>query len=156
MLFHPKTENRLDALQARLQDAEAVTPSLMSVVIADACPRISVRQCADQASRIDRLIKAEAWTESAIALLALELSPWGIRRLVFDGGTWHCSCSDCRLPEEIADSVDSEHENLALAILSALVEAKRRRIGTRGIESSGLPLVRQPAAADTLCCDNFT
>jgi hypothetical protein len=42
MLFNPKNEDRLDRLAYQLRSAPALTPELISNVIADACTRLPV------------------------------------------------------------------------------------------------------------------
>jgi hypothetical protein len=105
--------------------------------------------------RIEQLIQAGAWTDVALVLLELELPQWQIRRIAYDAGEWHCALSRQReLPDWLDQSVETSHANLAVVILSALVDARRERpFSTR----TSVPAV---ACADTqpytrLCCDNF-
>ena len=49
-----------------------------------------------------------------------------MRRLAYDDGEWHCALSREReLPDWLDQSIDARHADLALAILSAFVEARR-------------------------------
>ena len=57
MLFYPTHEERLGRLQARLRQAQTVTPQLMSDIVAQACGRIAARSGAAPA-RVDRLIES--------------------------------------------------------------------------------------------------
>jgi len=91
MLFDPKHEGPLDALEAQLRRAHAVTPDLISNVIADACVRLPVMKRAGKAARIDQLIEAGGWDDAALALIELELPAWKLRRLVYEDGEWLCS-----------------------------------------------------------------
>ena len=61
MLFDPKHDNRLGGLEEQLRRAQAITPGLMSEVIAGACPRSAAHgrrkgqgQSADRVRRLDR------------------------------------------------------------------------------------------------------
>jgi hypothetical protein len=75
---------------------------------------------------VERLIQSGAWTDAALALIDLELPQWQIRRIAYDEGEWHCALSRQReLPEWLDQSVEARHADLALAILSAFVEAQR-------------------------------
>ena len=73
------------------------------------------------------MVEAEAWTDAALALIEMELPGWKLRRLAYEDGEWICSLSSQPyLPAQIDDTADSNHEVLALALLSAFVEARRR------------------------------
>ena len=51
---------------------------------------------------------------------------WQVRRIAYDEGEWHCALSRQReLPDWLDQSVEAHHADLALAILSAFVEAQR-------------------------------
>ena len=77
-------------------------------------------------ARIERLIQSGAWTDAALALIDLELPQWQLRRIAYDEGEWHCALSREReLPDWLDQSVEGRHADLALAILSAFVEARR-------------------------------
>ena len=100
------------------------------------------------------LIKTEAWTDAALALIALELPQWKVRRLVREDGEWICTLSrHYAIPDWLDDTTEARHEVLPLAILSALVEA-RRDLASSAACSKAVPRVgsMQGLAA---CCDNF-
>jgi hypothetical protein len=107
-----------------------------------------------KAVRIDRLIEAGAWIEAALALVELERPTWKLQRLVYDNGEWLCSLSRQRnLPIGLDDSAEAALAVLPLAVLRALVEA-RRRSGTAPETIAAVPKVR-PTSAGWICCDNF-
>src|ERR1700760_3837592 len=87
-------------LADRLRDADRVTPELFLDVVRDACRRLpSVRRTRDFA-RLEQFIQSAAWTDAALALLALEAPQWRLRHIVHDGGEWHCMLSQQRqLPD---------------------------------------------------------
>jgi hypothetical protein len=137
-----------DELAGRLHDAPAVTADLISEVVGNPSRRLPVR--------IERLIESAAWTDAALALLELELPHWQLRRLAYDDGEWHCALSRQReLPDWLDDrSVESHHADLALAILSAYVDARRasalpRRTSVPAVSRAANPLY------EPMCCDNF-
>jgi hypothetical protein len=77
-------------------------------------------------ARVEQLIRTGAWTDAALALIDLELPFWQVRRLAYDDGEWYCALSREReLPDWLDQSIEATHADLALAILSAFVEARR-------------------------------
>ena len=156
MSFDPKHEEHLGALEAQLRRAPALTPDLISKVIADACTRLLVMKRVGKAARIDQLIEAGAWSEAALALIELDLPAWKLRRLVYEDGEWLCSLSSQpNLPVALDDTADASHEVLPLAILSAFLEARRRASAMRETSLQTVPQVRRtPGYA--ICCDNFS
>jgi hypothetical protein len=137
-----------DALGYRLRDAPAVSADLISEVIGARSRRLPVR--------IERLIESAAWTDAALALLELELPNWRLRRLAYDDGEWHCALSRQReLPDWLDDgSIESHHADLAMAILSAFVDARR---WSAPASRTSVPAVSRSANAlyGPMCCDNF-
>src|SRR6267378_1497491 len=110
MLFDPKHEEHLGALDKQLRRARAITPELMSDVIAQACTRFAAHGAAVKV-RVDRLIAAEAWSDAAIALIDVELPQWKLRRLVHEDGEWSCMlCRHWQLPDWLDDTVEAGHE----------------------------------------------
>ena len=116
----------LSRLADRLRDADCVTPELFSQVIGDACWRLpSVRRTRDF-EHFQQFVQSGAWTDAALALLALETPQWRLRRIVHDAGEWHCTLSRVReLPDWLDQPVEARHGDLCLAILSAIVDVKR-------------------------------
>jgi hypothetical protein len=137
-----------DRLFDRLHEAPGVTADLISEAIGEPSRRLPVR--------IERLIESGAWTDTALALLELELPHWQLRRLAYDDGEWHCALSRQReLPDWLDDrSVESHHADLAMAILSAFADA--RRTSASAIRTS---VPATPRAVDPLYepagCENF-
>src|ERR1700730_2659520 len=142
-------------LDDRLRDAPEVTAELISEIIAKTCRRAPSLGRTGKTARIERLIRSEAWTDAALTLIDLELPQWQVRRIAYDQGEWHCALSRQReLPEWLDQSIETHHEDLSLAILSAFVEA--RRVSTPRNRTS-VPLVRRDAELPCIpvCCDNF-
>jgi hypothetical protein len=142
-------------LDDRLRDATEASVALFGEVIETACRRFpSIGQSAKTA-RIKRLIQSGAWTDAALALIDLELPLWQIRRIAYDEGEWHCALSRQReLPDWLDQSIEAHHEDLALAILSAFIEA--RRLSAPSIRPS-VPSVSPcaDAFAEIICSDNY-
>ncbi len=145
----------LDELSGRLHDASEANALLLGEVIAAACRRFPSMGQSAKSAQVERLIQAEAWTDAALALIDLELPLWQVRRIAYDEGEWHCALSRQReLPDWLDQSIEARHEDLALAILCAFVEA--RRVGAPASRTS-VPSVSP--CADTLteiaCSDNY-
>jgi hypothetical protein len=142
-------------LEDRLRDAHAVTAELLSDVISEACWRFPPVRRTEKTARIERLIKSDAWTDAALALIELELPQWQIRRIAYDDGEWHCALSRQReLPEWLAQSIEARHADLPLAILRVFIDAQR--VSSPSIRTS-VPTVPRGAnlPCEPVCCDNF-
>ena len=110
----------------RLHNAYAVTAEFLSDIISQTCRRFPSASRSGKTVRIERLIQAGAWTDAALALIDLELPQWQLRRIAYDEGEWHCALSREReLPDWLDQSAEGRHADLALAILSAFVEAQQ-------------------------------
>jgi hypothetical protein len=137
-----------------LRDAHAATAELVSQV-GEACRRFPSVGQTQKTARIERLIQSGAWTDAALALLDLELPQWQLRRIAYDDGEWYCALSREReLPEWLDQSVEARHADLALAILSAFIDAQRisapsSRTSVPSVSGDADPLY------EPVCCDNF-
>ena len=139
----------------RLRDAYAVTAEFLSDIIAETCRRFPSASQSEKTARVERLIQSGAWTDAALALIDLELPQWQVRRIAYDEGEWHCALSRQReLPEWLDQSIEARHADLALAILSAFVEAQRI---TAPSSRTSVPAVPQDANPlyEPVCIDNF-
>ena len=138
-----------------LSSANAVTPELMTEVVGAACRRFPSMGQVEKTARIERLIGSGAWTDAVLALIDLELPLWKVRRIAYDEGEWYCALSREReLPDWLDRSIEARHADLALAILSAFVEAQH--IATPSSRPS-VPAVSRDANPlyQPVCCDNF-
>jgi hypothetical protein len=118
----------------RLRDAGCVTTEFLSDIIRAACRRFPSAVQNFRSARIARLIESQAWTDAALALIDLELPQWQVRRLAHDDGEWYCALSRQReLPDWLDQSIETRHADLALAILSAFVEAQRTSSNSYGL-----------------------
>ena len=151
-LFEPDDS---DALSTRLRNADVVTTELLSEIIRGACRRFPSLGQSGKTARIERLMAAGAWMDTALALIDLELPQWQVRRITYDEGEWYCALSREReLPDWLDQSVEAHHADLPLAILSAFVD-----IGHLSAPSNrtSVPVVPREASAlyEPVCCDNF-
>jgi hypothetical protein len=140
----------------RLRDASAITVELMSDIIRGSCRRFPSQGQRGKCARVEELVRLGAWTEAALALLDLELPQWQIRRLAYDGGEWYCSLSREReLPDWLDQSIETHHTDLAVAILSAFVEAQRI---TAPASRPSVPSVTRQANVlyQPICSENFS
>jgi hypothetical protein len=116
----------LGGLGEHLRRTLEVDTHLMTEVIGTACRRYPSLDQGGKTARVEQLIRSGAWTDAALALIDLELPFWQVRRLAYDDGEWYCALSREReLPDWLDQSIEARHPDLALAILSAFVEAQR-------------------------------
>ena len=142
-------------LNDRLRNAYAVTAEFLSDIIGQTCRRFPSTSQGGKTARIERLIQSGAWTDAALALIDLELPQWQLRRIAYDEGEWHCALSREReLPDWLDQSAEGRHADLALAILSAFVEAQHI---SAPLGRPRVPTVRTIADQlyEPLCSDNF-
>jgi hypothetical protein len=120
--------------------------------IAKSCSRRPDLNRAGKIARIDAMIEAGAWTDAALALVALELPQWTLRRLCFEDGEWHCALSSHPgLPLEVDQTADGHHEVAAMAVLNALLAASNGSLG----RAPEMPLGKVLNHGTPACCDNF-
>jgi hypothetical protein len=139
----------------RLRNAYAVTAEFLSDIISQTCRRFPSTGQSARTARIERLIESGAWTDAALALIDLELPQWQLRRIAYDEGEWHCALSREReLPDWLDQSAEGRHADLALAILSAFVEAQQV---SKPLSRPSVPVVHSDASAlyEPLLSDNF-
>jgi hypothetical protein len=143
-------------LSDRLYGANAVTAELMSEIIAETCRRFPSAGQTDKTARIERLIGSGAWTDAALALIDLELPMWQVRRIAYDDGEWYCALSREReLPDWLDRSIEARHADLALAILSAFVDAQQAAAPSSRTSVPAVSRDVNPLYAP-VCCDNFS
>jgi hypothetical protein len=142
-------------LDNRLRDADAVTSELIAEVIGETCRRFPSVGQTEKTAKIERLIGSGAWTDAALALIDLELPQWQVRRIAYDEGEWYCALSREReLPDWLDRSIESRHADLALAILSAFVDAQRIAAPRSTTSVPTVPRDANPLY-EPVCCDNF-
>ena len=139
----------------RIRDACGVTAEFLADIIGATCRRFAAPGQNARTARVERLIQSQAWTDAALALLELELPQWQPRRIVYDEGEWHCALSRQReLPDWLDQSIEGRHADLALAILSAFVEAERTSVTASRTSVPAVPQDANPMYEPVLC-DNL-
>ena len=149
-----ETQNPAE-LGDRLRTADAVTADIMSDVIGQVCRRFPSPGQSEKSYRLERMLESGAWTDAALALIDLELPQWQLRRIAYDEGEWYCALSRQReLPDWLDSAIEGRHADLALAMLSAFIEAQRVSTST---SRTSVPAVRQDASAlyEPVLCDNL-
>ena len=139
----------------QLRNAGYVTAKFLADIVHATGRRLPSANPNAKAARVERLILAQAWTDAALALIDLELPQWQVRRLVYDEGEWHCALSRQReLPDWLDQSIETRHGDLALAILTAFVEAQRASAPS---SRTSVPAVPRHANSlyEPVCSDNF-
>ena len=142
------------ALGEKLRAADEMTPELMAEILNVTRRRVLLRGHRAKLLRLKELIDGRAWTDAALVLIELELPLWQIRRIAYDVAEWHCALSRQReLPDWLDQSIEARHPNLALAILTAFVEAQR----AMPLSRPGVPVLPREPDPDgiPLCCENF-
>jgi hypothetical protein len=150
------SEQRTPAdLGDQLRNAGYVTAELLTDIIRATARRLPSAKQNARAARLERLIQSQAWTDAALALIDLELPQWQVRRLAYDDGEWYCALSRQReLPDWLDQSIETHHADLALAILSAFVEAQR--ISSTPSRTSVPPVLQHANPRyEPVCSDNF-
>ncbi|HEY3792315.1 MAG TPA: hypothetical protein VGM09_10835 [Bradyrhizobium sp.] len=142
-------------LADRLRHADVATAGLVADIIDGVCRRFASMGQRGKTARVEHLIQSGAWTDAALALIELELPQWQIRRIAYDEGEWHCALSREReLPDWLDQSAEAHHPDLALAILSVLVDVQR--IAAPSSRPS-VPVVPRHVSPryEPMCSDNF-
>src|SRR5262249_14894494 len=120
MRFVPDRDEQIRRREEELGRALEVTPALMAGMLALAETQRSAPGSGDQAERIRHFIRAEAWTDAALALLEFALPQWKLSCIVYEDGEWFCSLAKrWSMPAWLDEVVTVTHPVLPLAILTA-------------------------------------
>lgn len=156
MLLVPEHGDLFERLAQQIRLAETPSRDLIDDIIASARTRPVAARSVRHIDRLDACCTSGAWTDAALALVELELPMWTIRRLIHDDGLWLCSLSRSpNLPAELDEIAEATHENMALAILAAFLEARRANDAKAATTPASVPTVSFPGGYRT-CCDNFS
>src|SRR5271163_1604267 len=124
MTLHSKRHDNPDFAD-RLCDIHAPTARFIAEIVKQTRQRLPPIRRIEKTVRIERLIAAGACADAALALIDLELPQWRLSRIAYDDGEWSCALSRQReLPDWLDQSVEARHADLALAILSAFLDAQ--------------------------------
>src|ERR1700760_3477289 len=126
MLYAASPERNLSVVLNHVCTAPSITRGLFLDVLQSRCARLWTLS-AGRRAHLSRLVEEEAWVDAALALIELDSPQWKLRRLQFDDGEWFCFLSKYpNVPLELDNTADAQHEDAALAILAALLEAERK------------------------------
>ena len=149
--FELDRKHRLEKLQAHVRRLRAVTPELLTEVMAEACIRFAAYGNATKAL-FNQLVAHGAWTDAVLLLLQFELPQWKVKRILYDDGEWHCLLSkQPQFPLGFDEGAEARHEILQLAMLIAFIKAR----SAAATAATSVPQV-SVAPSCTVCCDNFT
>jgi hypothetical protein len=116
-------ERDLCSLLSRIETASQPTGSLVAELLQRACPRLQGAPKPEDLVR--RLVGAEAWVDLGFWLIGWELPDWAIHRLSRDDSRWNCAiCVRGLAINWVEDVAEFQHDNPALAIFGALVQAQ--------------------------------
>ena len=153
---HRRAAASPETLRAALARTDQVTPALISAALDLAVARCGAPNRVEQASRVRRLIDAEAWTDAALALAGLDHRRV-VRQIALDDGAWHCVIgTHAMVPDWLDDTVVVSHAVLPLAILGAVLDALMADAAAAP-QVTSVPRTRGGIgdAATSVCCDNF-
>jgi hypothetical protein len=145
----------MDGLDDDLRNARELQKGLLYKVIATACTRVAMLRKVGRAAQLHQLADTGAWTDATLALVALEMPGWKVRRLIYENGEWVCSLSrQPNGPILVGDTAEASHNALPLAILRALIEARRRS----SLKTEMAPTTHKSGSAPGLVlgCDKLT
>ena len=142
-------------LGERLRGAHAVTSELMSEVIGECMPAVSIHPTGREYGADQRPISSGAWTDAALPLLDFELPQWRVRRTAYDEAEWYCALSREReLPDWLDRSIEASHAD------------SRWRSSARSSRLNASAYLPQPSVPtvpraiiplyEPVCCDNFS
>lgn len=130
----------LRSLLARIETASRPTGDIVAALLQHACPRLQATHT--PTTPVSRLIEVQAWVDLGFWLVAWELPDWAIHRLSCDDRRWSCAiCVRGLAINWIEDIAEFQHDDPALAIFGALVQAQLRKI--QGASSSNVTPFRQ-------------
>lgn len=127
MWLQKNQERDLRSVLSQIERASEPTGDLVAQLLLHGCPRL---QGAPRPNcLVQRLVEAEAWVDLGFWLIGWELPDWVIHRLTCDDQRWNCAiCVRGLAINWIEDVAEFQHDDPALAILGALVQAQLRKL----------------------------
>jgi len=120
-------ERDLRALLTKIEAACEPRKDLVTQILDEACPRL--QSSGRLYEGVERLLAAQAWIDLGTWLVGWELPDWRLHRLSCDDSRWNCLITLRGLALNwVEDVVEYQHDNLALAIFGAFVEAQLLRV----------------------------
>jgi hypothetical protein len=127
------TTHRLSHLKRQIDAAGEVTPALILEILKAAYPSAGRGPSAAHAQAIHSFIRNGAWTDAALALIAVALPQWRLRRIGNEGRQWWCALERGHPMTWAGPEVDESHENMTLALLKAFITALSRELEERTV-----------------------
>jgi hypothetical protein len=156
MLTHLLSCDPAGRLQHDIACAQCPTAELARAVLDLALPRIVGFDRHQKENHIRQLIASQAWTDSALALVALDRSGV-LRQVIHEDGEWRCILGAVwPVPAWLDDTIEFRHPELPLAILGALVGALQKKNAPPSAATSVPPSRGEPCdMTGYVGCDNF-
>jgi hypothetical protein len=127
MWLRRNQERALRSLLSRIEAVSMPTADIVAELLEHACPRFQATP--KPTTAVSRLVEAEAWVDLGFWLIGWELPDWVIHHLSYDDRRWNCTiCVRGLAITWIEDVADFQHDNPALAIFGALIQAQLRKI----------------------------
>jgi hypothetical protein len=146
------SKRQLETLIKDVREAPALNRDLFVKIIEEGGRRLWNLNGRSRAP-LSRLVEQGAWIDASLTLLECDSPQWKLRRLLREDGEWFCSLSKCpSVPLELDDTADAHHEDAALAILSAFLEAERKPMTESYQDERGGVRSRKGTLLD---CENF-
>jgi hypothetical protein len=139
-------ERVLRSLLSRIEMASKPTGDIVAELLDHACPRLQSTH--QPTTPVSRLIEAEAWVDLGFWLVGWELPDWVIHHLSCDDRRWSCAiCVRGLAINWVEDVAEFQHDDAALAIFGALVQAQLRKIqGSAPSNVTPFRRIRRPGA----------
>lgn len=153
MSLHPGDHKSRPTEDWRIQ-VPTLTADLCGDVLTTSCHHLRMAEHTEQTTQLNRLVEAGARIDAALALIAMELPQWRLRRLIYDGGEWHCALSSHReMPEWLDPSIESHHPDMATAVLDALREVIRTNASPHLTKASSQ--MKRSDNFEPVACENY-
>lgn len=156
MFFQPNLGQTCGALKDAIGASDDVSAALMHTVLDLVAPRCATPDRAARITRINALIEAEAWSDAALAIAALDRAH-AVRRIVRDDGEWYCTIgSQWPVPDWLDHNTWYSHPVLPLAIMGAVVDAlSQNESAAPAATWRQLPGREHGDAIASFGCDNY-
>ena len=137
-----------------IPDIPALDATHFTAICCAHCKRLPAMRRTAEAKHLDALVASGAWVDAMLALIAIELPDWQLRRLTFDDGEWHCALSTERnMPDWLDDAAEAHHPDMAMALMTAFM-AVAARPGASHLTPIAAASGRTTDAV-TMCCENY-
>jgi hypothetical protein len=146
MWLRRNQERDLRSLLSRIEAVSKPTADIIAELLEHACPRLQATH--KLTTPVSRLVEAEAWVDLGFWLVGWELPDWVIHHLSCDDRRWNCAiCVRGLAINWVEDVAEFQHDDPALAVLGALVQAQLQKIqGSTLSNVTPFRRIRRPGA----------